>query len=99
MLVVVAALVVVVVLLLLLLFLLVIVAVVVGDQAINRDTISSNKSQPLTTHGSFYFVSATALVNKPVGNNSCFTMLMTNWFWAQLQNRNHNMNSLLISGR
>ena len=23
------------------------------------------------------------LLIKPIGNNSCFTMVMTNWFWAQ----------------
>ena len=32
-----------------------------------------------------------AVVDKQVGNNSCFTMVMTNWFWAQRQFRNCHM--------
>ena len=38
---------------------------------------------------SFSFASTPAIVDKPVGNNSCFAMVMTNRFWAQQQNRNH----------
>ena len=33
----------------------------------------------------------TTVVNKAVGNNRCFTMVMTNWFWAQQQKRNYHM--------
>ena len=36
---------------------------------------------------------STAVVDKPVGNSSCLTMVMTNWFWAHQQNRNHHDNS------
>ena len=28
----------------------------------------------------FYFVSSTAVVDKAVGNSSCFAMVVTNWF-------------------
>ena len=35
------------------------------------------------------FVSTTAVVDKAAGNHSCFTVVMTNWFWAQQQNRNY----------
>ena len=45
----------------------------------------------LELHSCFYFVSTTAAVDKPVGSDSCFTMVMTNWFWAQQQNRNYHM--------
>ena len=34
-------------------------------------------------HGCCSFVSTTAVVNKPIGHNSCFTMVMTNCFCAQ----------------
>ena len=36
-----------------------------------------------------FCVSTAAVVDEPVGNNSCFTMVMTNWFWAQQQMRNY----------
>ena len=42
-------------------------------------------------YGCFFFVSTTVVVDNPVGNNSCFTMVMTNWFSAQQQNRNYRM--------
>ena len=41
--------------------------------------------------GNFSFVSTTAAVNKPIGNNSCFTMVMTNCFWAQQQTNNNQL--------
>ena len=34
-------------------------------------------------------VSKTAVIDTPVGNHSCLTMVMTNWFWATQQNRNY----------
>ena len=34
-------------------------------------------------YGCCSFVSTTAVVNKAIGNNSCFTMVMTNCFCAQ----------------
>ena len=43
-------------------------------------------------------VSTTAVVDKAVGNNSCFTMVMTNWFWAQQKNRNYHKSNNSNSG-
>ena len=37
----------------------------------------------LISYGCCSFVSTTAVVDKPVGNNSHFTMIMTNCFCAQ----------------
>ena len=34
-------------------------------------------------------VSTTAVVDKAVGNDSCFTMVMASCFWAPQQNRNY----------
>ena len=43
-----------------------------------------------------FFVSTTAAVDKTVGNNSCFTMVMTNWFWDTERNVNHHFMLLLL---
>ena len=32
-----------------------------------------------------------AVLDKAVGNNSCFAMVMTNCFWATERNRNYHM--------
>ena len=43
----------------------------------------------LSFTGCFFFDSTTAVVDKTVGNNSCLTIVMTNWFWATQQNSNY----------
>ena len=48
-------------------------------------------------YGNCSFVSTTAAVDKPIGNNSCFTMVMTNCFCAQFQTNNcHIVVALLL---
>ena len=41
----------------------------------------------LFLNGCFYFVSTTAVVDKPVGNSSHFPMVIANRFWAYGQFR------------
>ena len=56
-------------------------------------------AQTAAAYGCCSFVSTTAVVDTAVGNNSCFTMVMTNSFWAQQQTNNCHMDMSEIKSK